>query len=239
MTKGPGGRRLQALVLESMVVVVSILLAFALDAWWDERGAVVRERQILAGVLEDLRSNRAQREARIELGKRSLSGTSFLLDALVGSRAGQEPVSFPDTVAAAVLIFPTYDPLTSSLDELLASEGFSGLSDLGVQRLLAAWRQQYDDLREDQELMLALLPRLAEGLSDQAPIPSEFWDFTPWVRDGASSGRVFTVWSHNPSLAAALSLKISFLTNVQTGLKGLGVVEEELIARIEEILATG
>lgn len=239
MAKPLGWKRLQELALEAMVVVASILVAFALDAWWDERGDEARERAILVGVLEDLRSNQEQRESRIALGRRSLAGTAYLLNSLAESGSRDRLISFPDTVTAAVLIFPTYDPLTSSLDGLIASEGFSGLSDIEIQRLLARWRQGYDDLQEDQELMLGLLTSLAEGLSSRNPMPPEFWNFTPWVRDGTSTGHMLTVPSESPSLSASLGLKISFLTNMQSSLEQLGHIEEELIARIEEMLVTG
>jgi len=67
MSEWAGLRGPRALAIEALVVVTSILAAFALDAWWDERGAEAREQTSLVGVLEDLRSNQEQREARIEL----------------------------------------------------------------------------------------------------------------------------------------------------------------------------
>lgn len=35
---------------EGVVIVASILLAFAIDAWWDERKERVEEREILAEI---------------------------------------------------------------------------------------------------------------------------------------------------------------------------------------------
>ena len=38
------------LVVEAAAIVVSILLAFGIDAWWDARNDVVEEREILIGL---------------------------------------------------------------------------------------------------------------------------------------------------------------------------------------------
>lgn len=225
----------RALLVESLVVISSILIAFALDAWWEQQGEEAREQAVLEGVLEDLRANQRQREARIDLGRRSLAARTTLVEALEsGPRDGRVVVA--DTVAAAALIFPTCDPLTSALDGLLASDGFAGLTDIEVQRRLAEWRQMYDEIHEDQELMLDLLRPLAEALTTQNPLPPDFWDFTPWVQTGASAGRSLTVPRESPSLSAALGLKISFLNNIVSGLESLGDIETDLIVRLERRL---
>ena len=69
-------------------------------------------------------------------------------------------------------------------------------------------------------------------------MPPEFWHFTAWVRDRASTGRVLTVARENPALSASLGLKIAFMSNVQGGLDRIGRIEEELVRRIEERLGT-
>ena len=38
------------LAVEAAAIVVSILLAFGIDAWWDARNDVVEEREILIGL---------------------------------------------------------------------------------------------------------------------------------------------------------------------------------------------
>ncbi len=40
------------LSIEAAAIVASILLAFAIDAWWEERGLLIEEQQVLQGLRE-------------------------------------------------------------------------------------------------------------------------------------------------------------------------------------------
>ena len=50
------------ILAEGTAVVVSILLAFSIDAWWDERKERADEHQVLLGLKAQFKAN--QREAR-------------------------------------------------------------------------------------------------------------------------------------------------------------------------------
>ena len=41
------------MLVEGVVIVFSILLAFGIDAWWERRGEAAREREALAALAED------------------------------------------------------------------------------------------------------------------------------------------------------------------------------------------
>lgn len=49
-----------ALSLEGLVIVLSILAAFAIDAWWDGRQEQEREQIVLEGILEEFRDSEAE-----------------------------------------------------------------------------------------------------------------------------------------------------------------------------------
>jgi len=53
-------KRVTDLTVEGMVIVVSILLAFALEAWWDARGQRQEETQILENLQVEFREAGAQ-----------------------------------------------------------------------------------------------------------------------------------------------------------------------------------
>ena len=48
--------------IEMVVVVVSILIAFSLDAWWDRQMEQRQEREVMAGLLSEFREVEAQIE---------------------------------------------------------------------------------------------------------------------------------------------------------------------------------
>ncbi|MDA0707065.1 MAG: hypothetical protein O2805_10720 [Proteobacteria bacterium] len=49
---------LKRLAIESVAIVASILLAFAIDAWWDERQERIAEAEIVLGLKLEFEENR-------------------------------------------------------------------------------------------------------------------------------------------------------------------------------------
>ena len=52
-TKKPGNMSWARVVGEGAAIVVGILLAFAIDAWWEERELRIEEQQVLEGLREE------------------------------------------------------------------------------------------------------------------------------------------------------------------------------------------
>ena len=67
------GVQWRRLLVEGFVIVVSILLAFAIDAWWDERQEEAAARQQVARVVSELQAN-------IEILTTHLSNLDFTTD---------------------------------------------------------------------------------------------------------------------------------------------------------------
>ena len=59
---------------EGLVIVVSILLAFGIDAWWDTRVRRADEQQVLSQLAEGLRLDREEFQQRLEL-QRGVEGS--------------------------------------------------------------------------------------------------------------------------------------------------------------------
>ena len=80
------------LVREGLVIVISILLAFALDAWWDDAADRRDLRQDLIGVSEEIRVNQGRIDFQVDLMERTVAGGDSLLAAF---SAAEEGASFP------------------------------------------------------------------------------------------------------------------------------------------------
>ena len=106
--------------MESAAVVLSILLAFLIDASWDAHKQAQCERMLLHGLLADFEASRPGLENRLDLARRLGSGTGRFLD-LVGERPLPATVTVPDTLVISVLGGPTFEPATNTLDAALAS----------------------------------------------------------------------------------------------------------------------
>jgi hypothetical protein len=115
--------------VEGVVIVSSILLAFGIDAWWDDRGDRRAEVQYLQRLLDDVRYDRAENQAVTEVLNESLTATDELLGLIAAgsldpSEAGRW---IPLLVSAARTLQPDYsrgtyeDLVTSGRTELIRS----------------------------------------------------------------------------------------------------------------------
>ena len=73
---------------EGVAIVVSILLAFWIDAWWDSQKNVAEEREILVGLEAEFMDLRARLDS---LSKINREGTALIEEYLSDSVGGDEP----------------------------------------------------------------------------------------------------------------------------------------------------
>jgi len=164
----PSSRRIpwRRIVVESGAVVLSILLAFAIDAMWDRHEERIQERVLLQGILADYRASRANLEERVELARRMARNTGLLQD-LLSAWDGPGPISVPDSLILGVMGGPTYEPAINTLDAALGSGHIELLQNEDIRAELANWRRTLIDTREDEvevrrltnEQLLAVLGR--------------------------------------------------------------------------------
>lgn len=146
MSRHPGRRW----IVEGFVVVVSILIAFALDAWWDARSARQDLAADLRGVADELVDNRDALAIRIDGYREIVSSIDYLLS-LDSVRARDGAVTVADTILfRSFVTSPTTDPSMGVLDALIASGRIALVEDLSLRRFLAGFRTRIEDVREDE-----------------------------------------------------------------------------------------
>ncbi len=137
------------LLVESAAIVLSILLAFAVDASWDRYKERKSEEALLRGILADFRSSRSSLEERAELARRMARNAGLFLD-LVSGWSGPRPLDVPDSLILAVLGGPTYEPATNTLDAALGSGEIELIRSSELRAELATWRRLLADTAEDE-----------------------------------------------------------------------------------------
>lgn len=135
-------------LLEGVVIVASILLAFAIDAWWDNRIDQQRER-------EHLESMRTEFQA-------SLSGLDEVLTSVQGhaknietfiellKTSGDKPVVVPGSLLGSAITWRTSDVSTSTLSALMASGDLNLLRNVELRENLAGLPAFLSDVTEDE-----------------------------------------------------------------------------------------
>lgn len=144
--------RLVILAAEGVAIVASILLAFAIDAWWDDR----LERRQEAALLDDLYADFEASQAHLQQwlsGNRFIErSTASLLDRLRSAEPDERVTVTGDLLVGAVST-PTYTPTDSTLRVAIASGQLELIQNADLRKELAAWQQLLEDTREDEILI--------------------------------------------------------------------------------------
>ncbi len=225
------------ILTEAIVIVASILFAFAIDAWWDGHRERVRERELLADLLTEFEESRAELEVRVVLARRMASGTERLTG-VVSAGAGKTAILVPDSVVLAALGAPTYEPATNALEAALGSGEIALILNREIRSELAAWRRALLDTAEDEAEVRRItseqvVPLLATAMN-VAPYLSRLldWSFERPVEGlpGQASLRPST------ELAGALALRQFYVEFSATDLADLlGILERTVVLLDSEL----
>lgn len=173
MTEGstaPGltGRRGATFLVEFVVIVGSILAAFALDAWWTARSEDRDTRARLETLRDEFEATRAElarQSDRLESVRRGVADVLPLISpngptVTVDSIAGLVDMSFR---------MSTIELQTGSLQALLASGQLADIESQELTALLAGWPAEVARLRRQSQLLEDNRERIIEYLHDRIP----------------------------------------------------------------------
>lgn len=144
----PWGR----LLVEATAIVLSILLAFAIDATWDERQERRDEQEVLLALKADFTDNRAGLEQIIRIHAAASDRLARL------DRMSREEVLALEVDSVAVFIAvlgnpATFDPVRGSVDALIGAGNMRLLRDERLRQSLTGFLNSVEDAREDARYM--------------------------------------------------------------------------------------
>lgn len=165
--------RFKRLASEGAVIVVSILLAFWIDAWWDRRQARTAE----AAVLESIRSEVEANRLELDLQESRNANQFDRIDRFLGATPDDLRALPPDSVVpwlSAMITTWTYDGDDSAAGLFLGSS--TPVTEYGraVRGALARWVRIMDDTEEEKATLWDGGAELARILARYAvPVASE------------------------------------------------------------------
>lgn len=139
-------------VTEGAVIVVSILLAFGIDAWWDSAKERSEESLVLGALRVEFQQNLSSLRAIHGIHVRYATELGNLLDRVSSAREGAT-LQIPDSLLRALVSFRTADPAMGTLNTLLASGRIGLIKSQDLQRALAGWPAAVEDAAEDERLV--------------------------------------------------------------------------------------
>lgn len=135
-------------IIESVVIVVSILLAFAIEALWDEQLENFTETKELARLHTEFIANRDRIDRSIGSQDIVSTATEEFYNLIKDVPDSAEPVPLPNNLIQAMLWAPTFDVTTPVLDSLLLSGNLSVVEDEAVLRTISAWQRSVAQVTE-------------------------------------------------------------------------------------------
>lgn len=175
---------------DAAVVVASILIAFALEAWWDEQQLSRDVQADLANIGEQLLAVESSVDEIDRRASNIINAGSALLAQLEGHDEG-DPVAVTDTLLWwGVRSSPSLDVSIGAVTALIASGRIGAVQDPQLRLRLANLQGQIDDVTEDQAAarqhdLMILGPLLSEYV-DQAHLDRVT---LAWQAEGGNPGR--------------------------------------------------
>lgn len=148
------GAGLRSSLRDILLIVVSILIAFVLDAWWDEHLEQQDIRNNLLAVYADFQSTREELTAVLDANSKYIDEVTRLISLELN---GIDKLDAPAQSQLTALLPRgglTFDPVLGSVDALISSGQLNRIRNLEVRSLIAGWPALMDEIGEDQEILI-------------------------------------------------------------------------------------
>lgn len=221
---------------EVAAIVGSILLAFWIDAWWDERQLEQETAEDLAIVEYELTENIRLVQIALDIMNQVVAANRELVAALKAN-ADSNVVEVEDTVVFwSLFTNPTFDPSLGGTDAWIATGRLQGLESAELRQRLASVRGKVEDIVEEQRIAREI------GVREIYPlVKNQFGDlelieriFTAGL--GARQSTGVQPLTHSGTISFPNSNAIRFMLHARA-LWYLGSIEEtrDFQAELEEI----
>lgn len=172
-------RRFWTLVAEGFAIVASILLAFAIDAWWEARGEHAAAQAAMRRLISEYEQNLEK-----------LADVRQRHEDVLGAIAGIMPLFAPDQSAlnasddvglrlVGTLSNPVFTPRLGATRSLQASGELALIEDADLQAMLSEWESAVRDVIDWQEI---------ERMHGEERIVPLTYDFIAWPDVDAALG---------------------------------------------------
>jgi hypothetical protein len=136
---------------EGGAILLSILLAFWIDAWWDDRADDKQERALLIALSQDFQAARNEFETISAGHKKVLDSMVQILNWAEAGSVSEDDRADVDVRLSNVFYRPKFDPPMGAVDTILASGRLDLLSNTTLVTELTRWSSLVKDLNEHED----------------------------------------------------------------------------------------
>ena len=149
------------ILIEAAAIVASILLAFSIDAWWEDRKTDQQRRDHIAALERDFEQMSARVQASYDASVQAVdSGTSLLV--LLSGESDIE-LGLAISLLMDVGFYEVFSPSIGAYEALVASGGIELLRNDQLKRELASFFGSFNDMRVSEQLLVDSQARFFES----------------------------------------------------------------------------
>lgn len=229
------------LLTEAVVLVFSILLAFSIDAWWDNRG----DRNAELMLLTRLKADFSEIQTMLEMNTKDHVATRDACLSLLDYSVGESLPVTPDVdfmVAQVFLASRTFNPGAGAVDTFLNSDGARLIDNDELADLLLAWPGLVEEVQEEEV-------SLQKGVSERwTPYLASKTNLGPYVASYRELLPELPAHIASPAQRSPISVDQEFLNHVLNRLiwqqlvlrdsKPLEVALQKIVTVLDDELAT-
>ena len=145
--KSPPEIHWNRLIAEGAAIVVSILLAFWIDAWWDERKEQIEFDNNLLALEQEISRNLEDVQGVLTTIDESLSKLDNVFRVLAGSDSRELPENFVDDVSDAYY-YRGPDMTSNAFDVIVSPANMRRIENLGLRASIVRTRESLTDVSE-------------------------------------------------------------------------------------------
>ena len=154
--------------VEAAAIVASILFAFTIDAWWQDRQEIISDNIHLAAVLTELRKHETLLAEAISAHERTFEAGKELLEITASDRS-KDIDSDAQRVITQLINFYQINTPFGALETAMLAGAIPRMRNTDLSSALANWPVAIDDLLEEENqgyvIMFSLLSKLSEQTS--------------------------------------------------------------------------
>jgi len=155
--------------VEATAIVVSILLAFAIDAWWDDRKERNADNEQLARVSEELHANLVLVDQMLNTVSDAIQSTSLFM-----SWMGPKPEPIPPEVFfehwTTLYSIGTFTLSRSAADDFLAAGQVGSAQNGEIRQTISSWYSDAYDLESQFNLLRVAHADVGDRLREIVPM---------------------------------------------------------------------
>ena len=131
-------RKLTTVAIEMVAIIASILIAFALDAWWDSAKESAAQQVILRDLIEQFEATRVNLADQRRVHLAGVAAVDRMLERFDQGGASQA-VAIPDSTIMRLYTIPTFDRREYRLESLIQSGRLEVIQSAELRDMLLRW----------------------------------------------------------------------------------------------------